>query len=136
MQGTGALPSFFRFGRRRGGLNASKRTHPGFPSPKNAVKPDSVSKADPFEKFRTLLEAHYTFPCVYTHKFIGKNSTIFKTSVDEFEKKFIGLTRSTERLSASGKHLSLTYEYHAANADEVIALAVETQKINDLIYIL
>ncbi len=95
-----------------------------------------MSKTDPFEKFRTLLEAHYTFPCVYTHKFIGKNSSIFKTAVEEFERKFIGLTRSTERLSASGKHLSLTYEYHAANADEVIALAVETQKINDLIYIL
>ena len=96
----------------------------------------SVSNADPFEKFRTLLEAHYTFPCVYTHKFIGMNSSIFRTSVEEFEKKFIGLTRSAERRSASGKHLSLTYEYHAANADEVIALAVETQKINDLIYIL
>ncbi len=95
-----------------------------------------MSNADPFEKFRTLLEAHYTFPCVYTHKFIGKNSSLFKTSVEEFEKKFIGLTRSSERQSASGKHLSLTYEYHAAHADEVITLAVETQKINDLIYIL
>jgi putative lipoic acid-binding regulatory protein len=95
-----------------------------------------VSTPDPFEKFRALLEAHYVFPCLYTHKFIGKNSTIFKTSVEEFEKKFIGLTRSSERQSASGKHLSLTYDYHAANADEVITLSVETQKINDLIYIL
>jgi putative lipoic acid-binding regulatory protein len=95
-----------------------------------------VTQDDPFQKFRTLLEAHYAFPCVSTHKFIGKNSSIFRTSVEEFEKKFIGLTRSSERLSASGKHLSLTYDYHAVNADEVIALAVETQKINDLIYIL
>ncbi len=113
------------------------RTSRNFPSLRNAVKSQStVSTADPFEKFRTLLEAHYTFPCVYTHKFIGKNSSIFKVAVEEFEKKFIGLTRSSERLSASGKHISLTYEYHAATADEVIALAVETQKINDLIYIL
>ena len=95
-----------------------------------------MSENDPFLKFRELLKGHYVFPCLYTHKFIGKNSTIFRDSVDEFEKKFIGLTRSSERLSASGKHLSLTYEYHAANADEVIALAIETQKINDLIYIL
>ena len=95
-----------------------------------------MTTPDPFEKFRALLQSHYIFPCVYTHKFIGKNSSLFRTAVEEFEKKFIGLTRSGERLSASGKHLSLTYEYHAAHADEVIALAVETQKINDLIYIL
>ena len=91
---------------------------------------------DPFEKFRELLKSHYQFPCSYTHKFIGKNSPIFKTSVDEFEKKFIGLTRTGERLSANQNHISLTYEYLAASAEEVIQLAVETQKINDLIYIL
>ncbi len=91
---------------------------------------------DPFEKFRELLKGHYSFPCTYTHKFIGKNSSIFKTSVEEFEKKFIGLTCTGERTSASAAHISLTYEYLAASAEEIIQLAVETHKINDLIYIL
>ena len=91
---------------------------------------------DPFEKFRSLLESNFQFPCVYLHKFIGANSPIFKASVDEFEKKFIGLTRVTERLSASGKHLSLTYEYLAANSEEVVQLVFETQKLNDIIYII
>lgn len=91
---------------------------------------------DPFAKFRMLLNQNHEFPGPYLHKFIGKNSTIFLNSVADFEKKFIGLTRTGEKQSASGAHLSLTYEYIAANADEVIQLAVETHKINDLIYVL
>ena len=91
---------------------------------------------DPFEKFRILLENTYQFPCVYLHKFIGANTNVFKMSVDEFEKKFIGLVRVNERLSASGKHLSLTYEYQAANSEDIVQLTVETQKLNDIIYIM
>lgn len=91
---------------------------------------------DPHAKFRALLDKNYQFPAIYLHKFIGANSTIFTTSVTDFEKKFIGLTRVTQRLSASGKHMSLTYEYMAANAEEVIQLVLETQKINDIIYII
>ncbi len=91
---------------------------------------------DPYQKFRSLLNEHHQFPSQYTHKFIGKNSEIFKASVIEFEAKFIGLTKSTERLSASSKHLALTYVYWAASADDVIKLTTETHKINDIIYIL
>ena len=91
---------------------------------------------DPFEKFRALLDCNYQFPCMYLHKFIGANTTVFKMAVADFEKKFIGLVRVTERLSASGKHLSLTYEYQAANAQDVVQLTVETQKLNDIIYIM
>ena len=89
-----------------------------------------------FQRFRELLKENHQFPCVYLHKFIGKNSSIFAASVHEFENKFIGLQRTIERQSASNKHLALTYEYQAASADDVIELAVETYKINDLIYIL
>jgi hypothetical protein len=56
--------------------------------------------------------------------------------VREFEQKFIGLTRTTERFSASSAHLALTYDYIAGSADEIITLTIETRKINDLIYIL
>jgi len=91
---------------------------------------------DPFLKFRTLLEESCIFPCTYTHKFIGKNSALFQQSVSDFEKKFIGLTRTKERLSASSAHLALTYDFIAGSADEIVQLTVETRKINDLIYIL
>ncbi len=91
---------------------------------------------DPFQKFRDLLNQNHQFPCAYLHKFIGKNSEIFKTSVEAFEKKFIGLKRTSEKLSASKAHLSLTYEYLAGSAEDVIQLSVETHKINDLIYVL
>ncbi len=95
-----------------------------------------TTTTDPYQKFRELLDQTYQFPAIYLHKFIGKNSPIFKTSVEEFEKKFIGLTRTLERKSASAAHVALTYEYMAASADDVILLTVETHKINDLIYIL
>lgn len=91
---------------------------------------------DQFGKFRELLDQNFQFPCSYTHKIIGANSTIFKNSISEFEAKFIGLTRTTERLSASGKHISITYEYQAASPDDVVQLMIETQKLNDLIYII
>ncbi len=91
---------------------------------------------DPFLKFKLLLNEHHEFPGIYVHKFIGKNSPIFHASVEEFEKKFIGLTRVSEKQSSSGKHLSLTYEYYAASAEDVVELSVQSHKISDLIYIL
>jgi putative lipoic acid-binding regulatory protein len=91
---------------------------------------------DPFQKFRELLKSTYLFPCTYIHKFIGKNSPIFLQSVTEFESKFIGLTKTGIRMSASGNHMALTYDYLAGNEEEIIELTRETQKINDLIYIL
>ena len=95
-----------------------------------------VSQQDQFDKLRELLKKNHTFPGPYTHKFIGKNSEIFQESVREFEKKFIGLTRISERQSASGAHLSLTYEYIASSPEDIVQLAIETHKINDLIYVL
>jgi putative lipoic acid-binding regulatory protein len=91
---------------------------------------------DQFAKFRSLLESNFQFPCAYTHKIIGANSTLFKNSVAELEAKFIGLTKTAERLSSSGKHISLTFEYQAASSEDVVQLMIETQKLNDLIYIL
>lgn len=91
---------------------------------------------DQFGKFKILLENNFQFPCTYLHKFIGMNSPIFKTSVTDFEKKFIGLSKVSEKFSASGKHLSLTYEYQAANSDDVVQLLIETHKLNDLIYVI
>ncbi|MBS1959058.1 MAG: hypothetical protein JST80_06260 [Bdellovibrionales bacterium] len=93
-------------------------------------------KNDPYENFRELLNKTYMFPATYIHKFIGKNSSIFQQSVQEFEQKFIGLKRTGQNTSASNAHLALTYEFLAGTADDVILLTQETAKINDLIYIL
>jgi len=92
--------------------------------------------SDSFDKFRQLLTETYLFPANYTHKFIGKNSEIFRNSVAEFEGKFVGLKRVGEKQSASGNHLALTYDFLAGTADDIIELAKATHKISDLLYIL
>ena len=92
--------------------------------------------SDPFEKFRTLLTETYLFPANYTHKFIGKNSDLFRTSVTEFEAKFVGLKRVGEKQSANGNHLALTYDFLAGTAEDIIELAKATHLISDLTYIL
>jgi hypothetical protein len=92
--------------------------------------------SEDFTKFRELLEANHQFPGPYLHKFIGKNSPIFNAAVKDFESQFIGLKRVGEKLSASSAHLSLTYEYLAASAEDVVQLAIATYKIGDVIYIL
>lgn len=91
---------------------------------------------DPFEKFRKLLTETYLYPANYTHKFIGKNSELFQTSVVEFEGKFVGLKRVSEKMSANGNHIALTYDFLAATPEDIIELAKATYLISDLIYIL
>jgi len=92
--------------------------------------------SDPFDKFRKLLNETYLFPANYTHKFIGKNSDLFRNSVTEFEGKFVGLKRVGEKQSASGNHLALTYDFLAGSADDIVELAKATHLVNDLLYIL
>jgi putative lipoic acid-binding regulatory protein len=91
---------------------------------------------DPYERFKALLNKELQFPAHYLHKFIGPNSPEFRESVAEFEKKFIGLKRTGEKTSSSNVHVSLTYEYLAANADEIVNLTVETKNIPGVLYIL
>lgn len=92
--------------------------------------------ADEFDKFRKLLAETYLFPANYTHKFIGKNSEIFRDSVAGFEKLFVGLKRTGEKRSANGNHLALTYIFIAASPEDIVELAKATHKISDLIYVL
>lgn len=92
--------------------------------------------SDPYETFKALLNKNLQFPAKYLHKFIGANTNEFRDAVTEFEKRFIGLERTGEKLSSSQAHVSLTYEYHAANAEDVVLLTVETQKIPGVLYIL
>lgn len=95
-----------------------------------------LSSSDQNEKFRTLLEKIHTFPTVYLHKFIGKNTDAFKDSVREFEGKFSGLTRTSEKTSSNQAHLALTYQYEAKDPEAVIALTQATHALKDLLFIL
>jgi putative lipoic acid-binding regulatory protein len=95
-----------------------------------------MSEPDPFLKFRQLLKDTYLFPANYTHKFIGKNTDLFRNSVAEFEGKFVGLKRVGEKQSANGNHLALTYDFLAGTAEDIIDLAKATYLVGDLLYIL
>jgi len=88
------------------------------------------------EKFKTLLEKTHTFPTVYVHKFIGKNSDEFKGSVDELEKKFMNLKRTGEKLSANQGHLALTYHFKAKDSKAILELTTATHSLKDLLFIL
>ncbi len=94
------------------------------------------NSSDPYDQFRSLLKKTYLFPADYTHKFIGKNSEAFMTSVQEFESKFVGLTRTAEKQSANGSHLALTYQYKAAQPQDIVDLTIATNVIKDLLFIL
>jgi hypothetical protein len=92
--------------------------------------------ADEFDKFRKLLAETYLFPANYTHKFIGKNTPSFRASVAEFEKKFVGLSRTGEKTSAHANHLALTYSFIAGTPEDIIDLAKATYLVDDLLYVL
>ncbi len=85
-----------------------------------------------YDKLRELLIAQETFPFDYTHKFIGKNTAAFAQSVAALEAQFPKARRVTERRTADGKHISFTYIFNAASADEIIALLQATSLLNDL----
>ena len=92
--------------------------------------------SDNYERFKALLNETLQFPAKYLHKFIGANSDEFRQAVKAFETKFIGLERVGEKLSSSNAHVSFTYEYLAANADDIVQLTVETKSIPGVLYIL
>lgn len=87
-------------------------------------------------KFKALLETTHTFPTVYLHKFIGKNSKEFKESVEELERKFVDLKRTDEKLSANQGHLALTYHFNAKDSQAILDLNIATHSLKDLLFIL
>ena len=91
---------------------------------------------DPFARFKDLLNENFQFPATYVHKFIGPNTDEFRSHVANFEKKFIGFVKTGEKLSASSAHVSFTYDYLAANAEDVVSLTIETRNLPGILYIL
>lgn len=95
-----------------------------------------MSPHDEFQKFRELLEKTYTFPTRYPHKFIGRNTPEFLMAVEIFESEQEGLVKVSSNLSASEKHLALTYEFWASDPEAVVQMLRRTHRIADLIYVL
>lgn len=89
-----------------------------------------------YAKLKCLLEEQETFPTVFTHKFIGRNSDGFTRGVTAWEARFPKARQTIARKSAGDGHLALTYEFDAANADEIIALLEATAEIEDVLVIL
>ena len=89
-----------------------------------------------YDRFKELLNANFQFPANYVHKFIGANTPEFRSAVKEFEKQFIGLTLTGEKLSSTNLHVSFTYDYLAASADDVVELTVKTREVPGVLYIL
>lgn len=83
-----------------------------------------------------LLNHVYEFPTEVPHKFIGKNTDLFRQAVETLEKDFPALSGRRERYSESRAHLSLTYTFQAESAEAMIQLLQRTQLLSDLLWIL
>ena len=84
-----------------------------------------------YNKLHALLDREQ-YPLRYTHKFIGRNTARFTTSVQALEAKFPKLKLQTARTSKGEAHLALTYEIVAESAAEIIEVLEATGRIEDL----
>ena len=92
--------------------------------------------AKDYTKLKELLMAQEKFPIDYLHKFIGKNSPQFATSVATFERKFPGIKLTSSKMSKGDAHVALTYVFQAYDADSVVELLKATDIIEDILVIL
>lgn len=85
------------------------------------------------------LESVHKFPCQYTIKVFGENSTAFLESV---QKKVSGLLDTneylqiTERPSSKGKHLALSLKLYVQSAQKVQLLYIELKNLEGIRFIL
>lgn len=73
------------------------------------------------ERDETLLE----FPCEFPIKIMGKDTEVFRSVTLEIVQTHMGRTASiqvTERLSAGGKYLALTYTVTASSREQLDGL--------------
>jgi len=99
-------------------------------------KPPTQAHAAAFDRIRALLREQESFPLRYTHKIIGKHSAAFRTGADRLLREVPGLRIAFERESSGGAHLAITFEFSAADADQVVRLLELTAEVEDLLVIL
>ncbi len=88
-----------------------------------------------YETLKKALEKE-VYPHVFLFKFIGKNSGVFLVGIQDFEKKFPQLVKSSQRLSKNQNHLALTYQLEAQSPEEIMAVYYGIGQLPDLSMVL
>ncbi len=104
-------------------------------STENKLSMSQKGQAD-YSRIRELLEAQESFPIFYTHKFIGKNSVVFQESLKTLELKFPHLERVSQRQSAKGNHIAMTYRFEAFSAEAIVVVMEATSQLEDVLVLL
>jgi putative lipoic acid-binding regulatory protein len=89
-----------------------------------------------YTKLKELLETEETFPHRFLFKFIGRNTPTFLTGVAALTRANPALQLVSTRKSSNDQHVSLSYEYEAAEAEAIIEIYRAIQKIEDLLIVL
>lgn len=79
------------------------------------------------ERLKKLLEEHHTDAFSYHFKFIMP-----LTSVEEFSKLIPGI-QTTSRMSSNSKYVSISFDFQAQNAQQVVDIYNRLQTIPGLI---
>jgi len=85
---------------------------------------------------RSLEQVVLVWPHLYEHKIIGKNGPEFLEGLAEFESSFPRLVQKQRTPSKNGSYVSLTYECHAKDVDEIISLWVASEQLRDLVAVM
>ena len=79
------------------------------------------------------------FPTDYPIKVVGRNSASLRGEIDAIVSKHapdLDPSRTSERLSANGNFLSISYTIHAVSAEQVSALAAELAACESILLVL
>lgn len=83
-----------------------------------------------------LLEEQHTFPSCYTHKVIGKNTEQFRSALQRLVIEFKEIKIVDEKTTASGLHVSVTFELNASGPHAIADLVEMSGQLPDVIYVL
>lgn len=87
-----------------------------------------MKKSEDQEKFRELLDEEYTWPAMYTFKFI-----VPADKEDEVRSLFPEQAEVITKPSSKGKYTSLTSQCSMNNADEIIDIYEKAAEIEGII---
>lgn len=89
-----------------------------------------------YSRLKELLDQQETFPLDFPIRFIGRNSAAFRRDVRTLELRFAGLRDRSERQSAHGAHLAISFVLRAATSQEVIEAMEAIHQIEDVAVVL
>lgn len=79
------------------------------------------------EKFKSLLDEKYEWPCHYTFKFV-----VNTTSENELA-SFFETDQVEKKSSRTGKYISFTVKKEMHSSDDVIAVYTEVSKVEGIV---